>query len=62
MLTEPIQKVMFDAITYGWHGKVMEKKGEKRFDMANSNCHGWVPYGLIYEWLVEQWGDPLTPK
>eukprot|EP00972_Heterocapsa_arctica_P080204 11822356-Heterocapsa_arctica.AAC.1 len=40
----------------------MEKKGEKRFDMASSNCHGWVPYGLIFDWLAEHWGDPLTAR
>eukprot|EP00972_Heterocapsa_arctica_P052480 7720214-Heterocapsa_arctica.AAC.1 len=62
MLTESIQKVTFDAITYGYHGIMMEKKGEKRFGMANSSCHGWVPSGLMYGWLVEMWGDPLTPN
>eukprot|EP00972_Heterocapsa_arctica_P043770 6461877-Heterocapsa_arctica.AAC.1 len=62
MLAESIQKCIFDAATYGWHGNRMEKNGEKRFDMANSNCHGWVPYGLIFEWLAEHWGDPLTAK
>eukprot|EP00972_Heterocapsa_arctica_P015993 2358226-Heterocapsa_arctica.AAC.1 len=61
MLTNTIQKTIFDALTYGWHGK---KMGDNNYDLKSLNCNEWTPCGLLFEWLADpdNYGEGISEK